>query len=265
MEKEAYIDKEIAGLRYKLRHHKLYNNIRTIDDLQVFMEYHVFAVWDFMSLLKALQQHLTTVVLPWVPSKNAKLSRFINEIVREEESDINENGEPKSHFEMYVDAMLQANANTCKIKHFIKLIEAGKSIGNALTSINLPESVANFVKFSFSVIETNQPHLIAAIFTYGREHILPDIFIEILKNTDSENKRYSKLNYYLNRHIELDGDEHGPLALEMIAELCKEDATKWNEVLFIAKTSLKKRIELWDTITDLIQNKKQNINQWYFI
>ena len=251
------IEKELKHLREDLTNHKLYNLLSEIGDIRVFMEKHVYAVWDFMSLLKALQMHLTCVSIPWKPTKNPKIARFINEIVLGEESDINENGVPKSHFCMYLEAMKEVRADTSKILNLVESLDSLNNIEQVLDQTNLKRAEKDFLKFTFQVIKTNEPHKIAAAFTFGREDLIPDMFIEIIQQSSQENKNnFPKLTYYLERHIELDGDEHGPLSLEMIQELCGNDHKKWNDVLHISKLALQQRIALWDEIAKEIEGKK---------
>jgi hypothetical protein len=256
----ASIENAILDLRSQLQKHELYSSLNDLDDIRIFMENHVFAVWDFMSLLKALQRDLTCVDVPWIPTKSPVVSRFINEIVLGEESDLNELGEPKSHFQMYLEAMEQAGANTEKIHHFLNILQSSRDINESLNGLGLDPRVIGFVKYTFSVIETKKAHLIASAFTFGREDIIPDMFIGILNEADAENKLYSKIRYYLERHIEVDGGEHGPIAMLMMTELCGEDPVKWKEAISVARTSLEKRIQLWEAINEQIRSKQIHYN-----
>jgi hypothetical protein len=243
------INIELATLRQELIAHPLYSQVSEIEDFQSFMEQHIFAVWDFMSLLKALQRGLTCVELPWKPVGSPTTRRFINEIVLGEESDVDRNGEVASHFELYLDAMTEIGANTQTIQAFLSLIENGRSVEEALNEVNINPETRNFVNFTFSILQTNSIHRIASVFTFGREDLIPEMFIEILKEMQEKGQAtISKLLYYLERHIEVDGDDHGPISLKMIEELCGDDEQKWNEVLESAKAALQMRIQLWNGV-----------------
>lgn len=253
-----FLEKEIASLREELNTHSLYKNLNTLQDVKIFMESHVFAVWDFMSLLKALQIGLTTVTLPWFPKRNTNLVRFINEITLAEESDFDKDGVVKSHFEMYLDAMKELNADTNKVNVFLDKLQSNTSLNVSLENTSIIQAVKEFVSFTFEVINTEELHKIASAFTFGREDVIPDMFLNIVNEASSENKKYDDFIYYLKRHIELDGDEHGPLSLEMVCELCGDDDKKWSEALDIAKKSLRVRINLWSGIeNEILSHKKE--------
>lgn len=245
----AKINTELAALRQELITHPLYSQVSEIEDFQSFMEQHIFAVWDFMSLLKALQRGLTCVELPWKPVGSPTTRRFINEIVLGEETDVDRNGEVASHFELYLDAMTEIGADTQIIQAFLTLIENGRSVEEALNEVDINPETRNFVNFTFSILQTNSIHQIASVFTFGREDLIPEMFIEILKEMQAKGQaNISKLLYYLERHIEVDGDDHGPISLKMIEELCGDDEQKWNEVLESAKAALQIRIHLWNGV-----------------
>src|SRR6185295_14968856 len=125
------LQNSLQSLRRRLADHEVYRNIETLHDLRRFMEHHVFAVWDFMSLLKALQRRLTCIEVPWVPEGGRLARRLINEIVLEEESD-NDGGDYISHFELYRNAMKQCGAKTSTIDLFIAAIRRGDNVGSSL-------------------------------------------------------------------------------------------------------------------------------------
>jgi Protein of unknown function (DUF3050) len=245
------INNNLIEIKQKLKYHQLYENLTTTDDIKIFMQNHVFAVWDYMSLLKSLQINFTVIQTPWIPSKNPELCRFINEIVWREESDVNENGEPKSHFEMYREAMIEAGADISKITDLVLDIQEGNSVSLSIERLKCITEIKDFLNYTFDVIRTKQMHKIAAAFTFGRESLIPYMFYEILSKAETHKKENSKFWYYLKRHIEVDRGSLEPLATRMIEEL-------WQEVQDVAKNSLEKRLVLWDGIlSEILKNKKK--------
>ena len=252
------LKREISSYRDSLMVHPIYENINSIYSLIRSMESHVYAVWDFMSLVKKLQLDLTTTTLPWQPPANNSAAKLINEIVWGEETDVDKDGNSISHFEMYLNAMHQIGADTEGIENMLLELKQGNSIFDTINQADLPAHVADFLNFTFRIIEEGKTHKIAAVFTFGREDLIPDMFISMIKRMNRKNEQnFDQIIYYFERHIEVDGDSHGPLALEMIENLCGTDPLKWEEAISASKSALEKRVALWDGINlKLTQTEK---------
>ena len=254
MKTERVIE-NISSTQEKLVNHKIYNRIDSIEDLKLFMENHIYAVWDFMSLLKGLQTTLTCTNNPWTPVDNTEAARFINEIVLEEETDEIKGGIAISHFELYLESMKEIGADTSQINNFISDIRKSSDYRETINDFNIHADIKSFLNFTFDIIESGEAHKIASAFTFGRENVIPDMFIGLVKGLNEKNSDIAnKFVYYLERHIELDGDDHGPIALKMIENLCGDDENKWDEVTKIAKESIQMRIKLWDHICNEIKS-----------
>jgi hypothetical protein len=239
----------IEQVRNTLLAHPVYSQIQDLQGLQRFSETHVFAVWDFMSLLKSLQIGLTSVTLPWLPVGNADTRYLINEIVLGEESDVDEAGNRISHFELYLKAMQQMGASTNVIETIIAQINTGTKVQDAIEGAQLPKQVKDFLQFTFDISFNAPLHVKAAVFTFGREDLIPSMFMKILDKiyADAPDK-VSIFKYYIERHIEVDGDHHSHLALDMVNRLCGSDASKWEEATAASVKALALRIGLWDAI-----------------
>lgn len=251
------INNNIQGYKNQLLAHSLYEKVKTIEDLHCFLENHIYAVWDFMSLLKALQNKLTCTTTPWLPIGNPQVRYLINEIVVAEETDLAFDGTRQSHFEMYLDAMQQCGANTKEINAFLENVKTTQNIFVSIKQSDSHPNVKAFLDFTFRIIEEGKAHKIAAAFTFGREDLIPSMFTEILKNfqTNFPETDLSKLIYYFERHIELDADEHGPMAMQMITELCGTNEVKWKELEEVSIEALEKRIGLWNAIEEQVEQK----------
>lgn len=250
------------SLRQQIINHKVYSVITEIEDLKIFMKHHVFAVWDFMSLLKALQNNLTCTSVPWFPKGTADARFLINEIVVGEESDLDSYGNRTSHFELYLEAMRQCGADTFQIETFINELKKMGALDLACKISNTPKAAQDFVDFTFKVIGSGKDYLQAAVFTFGREDLIPKMFLEIVNHLNQiYPDNISILKYYLERHIELDGDHHSHLAIQMTINLCQENDQYWEDAEKAVIESLQKRIVLWDGIyREIVFNKTKALS-----
>jgi hypothetical protein len=231
----------IYSKQQELAHHPVYGTLTSIHGIRHFMESHVFAVWDFMSLLKSLQIHLTCVSLPWRPSPYpAEMVRLINQIVLGEESDVDQHGNPISHFDLYLKAMEEVGASSVLIKEFIKTQNLSL----------IPESARDFVAYNLKVAMNGTPLEVAASFFYGREKLIPDMFTSIVNVLKEEGVEAPTFIYYLERHIEVDSGEHGPLALKALSYLTANDKDLQKVALDSGLMALEMRKTLWNKVLD---------------
>lgn len=246
----------IQSFRQALDEHPVYAAIGSVEDLQCFMEHHVYSVWDFMSLIKYLQSVVAPTRYPWLPGRDTAVRRFINELVLEEESD---QGLPDadgaetftSHFDLYCGAMQEIGARNATVLAFVERV-GREGIEAGLTREPIPEPARRFTRTTFDFIGSGKPHVVAAALALGREHIIPGMFRAFLGRIGVTERQAPTFHYYLKRHIHLDEDFHAPLSLRLLNELCAGDAVKVEEAVTAARQAIAARIAFWDGVGEAI-------------
>jgi hypothetical protein len=247
------LEELISDARNEVVTHPIYARLDGIGAIQTFLEHHVFAVWDFMSLLKSLQRNLTCVEVPWIPSGPTGSRRLINDIVLVEESDELRGGFI-SHFELYLLGMAEAGADTGVIDAFIALLRDRTPVPLAMEKAGVPAAAAEFVTLTWHLIDTAPIHCQAAAFAFGREDLIPDMFQQVVKVNEHDGRLDTFVDY-LARHIEVDGEQHTPMAMQMVTDLCGDDENKWSECAETINLALAARAKLWSGILTKIDQK----------
>jgi Protein of unknown function (DUF3050) len=240
---------QLAILRARLLDHPVYAEVASVTDLRRFMEDHVFAVWDFMSLLKRLQQDLTCTKVPWFPADNARAARLINDIVIGEETDVDPDGSYVSHLDLYLRAMADVGASTRQFDSFRSLARVGSSVEAAMVRTGVPPHVQAFVAHTMKLAQSGSTEEVLAAFFYGREDIIPEMFSRLQKTITGPRHNNDSLRnfvYYIDRHIELDGDSHGPMGRELLEGLVADSPSRDQRALRAACDSIEARIALWN-------------------
>lgn len=236
----------LKPFRVRLFGHEIYQQMETLEDLREFMEHHVFAVWDNMSQLKALQHELSCKDQVWTPPKHKKSIRIINEMALEDECDTFE-GEYLSHFELYQKAMKQAGAKIHLVDRFLFLLQEEKELFQALDKISLPESIKLYLKINWEISHSGKPHAMAAAFFLGREDVIPHLFHKLADDLIFHHpQELSIMKEYLERHTKIDYDKSNDYIQTVLEELCGDDNQKWAEAEAAAKSALEARFALWD-------------------
>jgi len=192
---------------------------------------------------------MTCVTVPWFPTDNSKAARLINDIVIGEETDVGPDGSYVSHLALYLRAMRDIGASTRQFEKFRSLVLVGIPVEVALAQIGAPPHVQTFVAHTMTLANSGSTEEVLAAFFYGREDIIPEMFrrlLDTLYGTKHNNDSLRHFIYYIDRHIELDGDSHGPKGRELLEDLVTNSPEARERALRAACRSIKARIGLWN-------------------
>jgi len=246
------LQRELEPLRAELLAHRIYRDVDSVARLRVFMQVHVFAVWDFMCLAKRLQRDLTCTDVVWRPPARPSLARFANEIILAEESDHDLDGAPSSHLEMYLAAMDEVGASTAQFRRFLAALAERGNVADALLVAEVPSWLQSFVGRTVDCARSDDLVAVMAAFLFGREDLIPAMFERLGQFWRVPSTAAPHFVYYLERHIELDGDHHGPMAAAALDDLAGQSPAALRDAARAARRALSSRLELWDGALALV-------------
>lgn len=239
----------------KLENHPLLTTDVMTDKTQLatFMEHHVYCVWDFMSLVKCLQFHVAPSSVPWIPGRHTRngAARLINSIMIAEESD-SFDGRYVSHFDLYIEAMQEVGADpSCALEFVHRVAEQG--LDRAMEIVPLASRA--FMESTFGFIRSKKPHVAAAAFAFGRETVIPGMYMNMVQQLGITEHEAPKFYAWLRRHIEVDTEDHGPAAVVLVDIFCDSDENKIQEAQSAAHKSIDDKILFWDTVRHVIHGR----------
>ena len=242
----------VEGLQQLAAHHELYSKVTTLPRLRTFMEFHVWCVWDFMCLAKALQNRLGADTPYWTPPTYLDALKKMNGIVDEEETDVGPDGGITSHFEAYLGAMDEVGADATKIRMFVGLLRDGVDPIEASRAVGANPAATEFIQSTLA-FTTKPSHVIAAVFAFSRERLVPRMLSSLLSTVRSHRIKADHLLWYIKRHIDLDDNHHGKASLEIYEDLTGSDAEKISEAMQMTAGAIESRIRFLDSISNALE------------
>jgi hypothetical protein len=197
--------------------------------------------------------------VPWFPADNARAARLINDIVIGEETDVGPDGFYVSHLDLYLRAMADVGASTRQFDKFRSLARVGTSVEAAMKRTGVPPHVQAFVAHTMGLAQSGSTEEVLAAFFYGREDIIPEMFRRLQKTLPGARQDNDPLRhfiYYIDRHIELDGDAHGPMGRELLENLVGDSPQRDERALRAACDSIQARIELWNGTLSTLRDRR---------
>jgi hypothetical protein len=140
--------------------------------------------------------------------------------------------------------MRDIGASTRQFEKFRSLVLVGIPVEVALARIGAPPHVQAFVAHTMALANSGSTEEVLAAFFYGREDIIPEMFgrlLNTLYRAKHNNDRVRNFIYYIDRHIELDGDSHGPMGRELLEDLLANSPNRVEQARRAACSSIDAR------------------------
>ena len=147
-------------------------------------------------------------------------------------------------------------------RDFMERMKNGDEVAEALAGANVPQYIRRFVLENIDTAISKPAPAVAASFLFGREDLIPDMFTRLLEECGDSRLMAPTFSYYLRRHIELDGDEHGPMGQIAMTTIAAGNSRNWRIAARSAKRAIKHRILLWDGVCESIRRERRTRSVW---
>jgi len=230
--------------------HPMFKKLNNIYNIKKYSEFQIWCVWDFMSILKQVQNFIFCNDILWLPPENPNAGAAFYRLIESEETDLGFKGgdlNRASHFQSFRAAMQELNADTKNIDNFLELIKTGKTLPEALNKSGASPQTKSFLLTNNHLIKQS-PYNAIALITLTRENFLPAVFKSLLSYVN-ENEKIELFVWYHKRHIYLDSVLHGPLSIQIFNEYFTNKLLIKQSIIASIE-SLKARNELLNEINE---------------
>ena len=244
----------VSEKTFQLSVHTVFEKINTLDRAKIYMESQIWCVWDFMMLLRSIQNHYMCQNYLWLPPQDTKVARFIYEMLISEETDIDETGGGySSHFETYLRAMSDAGADMIPINEFLRHVRKGDTFEELMELKFIPDYAKDFMRNTHEICK-GSPESAVAAFCLGRENLIPEMFKVFLRHLE-KHQELNTFRWYLMRHVAVDSENHGPQSARLLERVLDNDKKKIEDALDTSVNALESREKFLDQILILVESK----------
>ena len=209
--------KLIEAKTQKLSHHEVYSKVTSRAQISCFMSYHIFAVWNFIKLLKSLQIKTSIALRSQALECSGETRDLIGKIVFAEESELYPYGQPTEYFAVYLGAISELEVNSNFLWTFLTSKHSLQS---------LKPGIQELVGYNLTLAETGTIGEIAAAFFCGREPVSYQLFTSIIKILKQDGKECPNLINYTEKLNQENSRQVGTLVLKLLDYFCKDETDK---------------------------------------